>query len=190
MVTVKHKKLLKPIRAKGLKEKVKKVLLVQRTTSQQKDPQLFKRVTGLTKDGQRHVAQQLVEETVMRRKQEGIEDALHVSSQKLVQQVLKGLAPVLETESVKRAGSMYQVPHPVTQKRAITLAVRQLREAAEKRASVGLKIREALLHERITAYEDMYVRMNEKPQSDSVNKRNRLHKEAKANRVFSHMRYH
>jgi hypothetical protein len=49
-------------------------------------------------------------------------------------------------------------------------------------------MREARLHERITAYEDMYVRPSEKPLSDSVSKRNSLHKEAKANRVFSHRR--
>jgi ribosomal protein S7 len=41
-----------------------------------------------------------------------------------VKLVLTGLKPVIETESVKRAGSIYQVPHPVDEDRATTLAVR------------------------------------------------------------------
>jgi len=47
---------------------------------------------------------------------------------------------------------------------------------------------EALALERVTAYEDMFERLKEKPQSDSVRKRNMLHREAKANRVFAHRR--
>ena len=191
MVIIQNKELNKPKAIKTKKKKKKiSIHLVQKTTSQQKDPQLAKRLNGLVKDGQRQVAFQLREDTVKRRKHEGVESALQIKPQDLVRQVLRGLAPVMETESVKRAGSIYQVPHPVTQNRAMTLAVRQLVEAAMKRAKGGLKMREARLHERTTAYEDMYIRSNEKPLSDSVGKRNSLHKEAKANRVFSHRRQH
>jgi hypothetical protein len=47
---------------------------------------------------------------------------------------------------------------------------------------------EARAQERLVAYEDRYHNTNEKAQSDSVTKRNLLHREAKANRVFSHRR--
>jgi len=47
-----------------------------------------------------------------------------MSGPQRIRKVLEGLKPVMETVSVKRAGSMYQVPHPVSPKRATMLAIR------------------------------------------------------------------
>lgn len=149
----------------------------------------MKRRNGLTKDGQRETAKKVLEDCVKYLQQEGVLNRLQKDGWSRIQQVLVGLKPVMETEPVKRAGSLYQVPHPVKDDRANTLAVRWLREGARKRTKTGLKMSEARGQEIITAYEDRFVNVNEKAQSDSVTKRNLLHREAKANRVFSHRRW-
>lgn len=111
------------------------------------------------------------------------------------------LHPVVETRRVKRAGRGYPVPQLVKASRASTRATTWLREASRAQRKKHRRRRsDARVRERRALYEERRASQTTTRTSgsggststvpESLNKRNRLHKEAIANRVYTQMRWY
>jgi len=93
------------------------------------------------------------------------------------EQALKNVGPVMEVRPRRVGGATYQVPMEVPSSRRITLAMRWIIDASQKRT--GKSFAEKLSGELLDAYNN---------QGTSVRKREETHKMAEANRAFSHYR--
>ena len=93
------------------------------------------------------------------------------------EQALKNVGPVMEVRPRRVGGATYQVPMEVPANRRMTLAMRWIIDASQKRA--GKSFSEKLSGELLDAYNN---------QGTSVRKREETHKMAEANRAFSHYR--
>jgi len=105
-------------------------------------------------------------------------------------EILKGLKPVIETKSVKRGGRSHQVPTPVSEQRGRYRACNWIREATLKRAKKrGVPRGEARRLELVALYDELKRREQGvaglKRQTEPRQIRERMHRAAKANRVFA-----
>ena len=107
-------------------------------------------------------------------------------------EILQELKPVIETKSVKRAGMSHQVPTPVSDRRGMYRASNWIREATLKRAKKrGIPIGHARRMELMGVYEELKLREQAGPnvqvkrQTEPRQMRDRMHRAAKANRVFA-----
>ncbi|MDD4989899.1 MAG: 30S ribosomal protein S7 [Candidatus Pacebacteria bacterium] len=85
-------------------------------------------------------------------------------------------APKVEVRPQRVGGATYQVPREVKEKRALSLAMRWLIEAAQKKK--GRKMAERLADEIIQA---------SKGEGEAVKKKINVHKMAEANRAFAYL---
>ncbi|HEY3324003.1 MAG TPA: 30S ribosomal protein S7 [Planctomycetota bacterium] len=88
---------------------------------------------------------------------------------------LNNVKPVVEVKSKRVGGATYQVPVEVNRKRAQSLSIRWLLEAA--RGKKGRPMAERLAGELLDAY---------KKEGAAITKRENTHKMAEANKAFAH----
>ena len=93
-------------------------------------------------------------------------------------EALNNVKPSLEVRSRRVGGATYQVPMEVRPRRAQTLAMKWIVDAANKR-------NEKTMRERVA--NEIFDAFNNK--GNSVKKREETHKMAEANRAFSHFRW-
>jgi small subunit ribosomal protein S7 len=93
-------------------------------------------------------------------------------------QAVQNARPMVEVKSRRVGGANYQVPVEVRQVRRIALAMRWLREAAQKRGEKSMQAR--LANELIEAAEG---------RGGAVKKKDEVHRMAEANKAFSHYRF-
>ncbi|MBD1147618.1 30S ribosomal protein S7 [Pelagibacterales bacterium SAG-MED31] len=93
-------------------------------------------------------------------------------------EALNNVKPSLEVRSRRVGGATYQVPMEVRPRRAQTLAMKWIVDAAIKR-------NEKTMRERVA--NEIFDAFNNK--GNSVKKREETHKMAEANRAFSHFRW-
>ena len=93
-------------------------------------------------------------------------------------QALQNARPMVEVKSRRVGGANYQVPVEVRPVRRIALAMRWLREAAQKRGEKSMGQR--LAAELLEASEG---------RGGAVKKREEVHRMAEANKAFSHFRF-
>jgi len=93
-------------------------------------------------------------------------------------EALNNVKPSLEVRSRRVGGATYQVPMEVRPRRAQTLAMKWIVDAANKR-------NEKTMRERVA--NEIFDAFNNK--GNSVKKREEVHKMAEANRAFSHFRW-
>ncbi len=93
-------------------------------------------------------------------------------------QAVQNARPMVEVKSRRVGGANYQVPVEVRQIRRIALAMRWLREAAQKRGEKSMQAR--LANELIEAAEG---------RGGAVKKKDEVHRMAEANKAFSHYRF-
>ena len=93
-------------------------------------------------------------------------------------EALNNVKPNLEVRSRRVGGATYQVPMEVRPRRAQTLAMKWIVDAAIKR-------NEKTMRERVA--NEIFDAFNNK--GNSVKKREETHKMAEANRAFSHFRW-
>lgn len=88
---------------------------------------------------------------------------------------LKNVRPSLEVRPKRIGGATYQVPRPVPQERASTLAIRWILNATRKKK--GKSMKEKLAEELILAA---------KNEGAAIKKKEDTHRMAEANRAFAH----
>ena len=93
-------------------------------------------------------------------------------------QALSNVKPMVEVKSRRVGGANYQVPVEVRPVRRVALAMRWLREAAQKRGEKSMGAR--LANELMEAAEG---------RGGAVKKREEVHRMAEANKAFAHYRF-
>jgi small subunit ribosomal protein S7 len=93
-------------------------------------------------------------------------------------QAVQNTKPTVEVKSRRVGGANYQVPVEVRPVRRVALAMRWLREAAQKRGEKSMDIR--LANELLEAAEG---------RGGAVKKREEVHRMAEANKAFAHYRF-
>jgi len=93
-------------------------------------------------------------------------------------QAVQNTKPTVEVKSRRVGGANYQVPVEVRPVRRVALAMRWLREAAQKRGEKSMDIR--LANELMEAAEG---------RGGAVKKREEVHRMAEANKAFAHYRF-
>ena len=96
----------------------------------------------------------------------------------VLEQAVKTVTPVLEVRSRRVGGANYQVPVEVRPVRRVALAMRWIREAAQKRGEKSMMVR--LAGELQEAAEG---------RGGAMKKREEVHRMAEANKAFSHYRF-
>jgi small subunit ribosomal protein S7 len=112
-------------------------------------------------------------------------DALALASEKtgkpqleVLEQAVKSVTPVLEVRSRRVGGANYQVPVEVPQRRARTLALRWLVQAARDRREKGMSAKLA---------GELMDALNQ--QGGAYKKKDDIYRMAQANKAFAHYRW-
>ena len=112
-------------------------------------------------------------------------DALAVASEKtgkpqleVLEQAVKSVTPVLEVRSRRVGGANYQVPVEVPQRRARTLALRWIVQAARERREKGMSAKLA---------GELTDALNQ--QGGAYKKKDDIYRMAQANKAFAHYRW-
>ncbi len=99
----------------------------------------------------------------------------------LLDSVIDKIKPQMEVRSRRVGGASYQVPMPVRPRRAFSLAIRWLVQAANKRPNKQYHTyAEKLVAEIMDALEN---------RGGAIEKKNTSHKMAESNKAFSHFRW-
>jgi len=93
-------------------------------------------------------------------------------------QAVSNVKPLVEVKSRRVGGATYQVPVEVRPVRRVALAMRWLREAAQKRSEKSMDLR--LANELLEAAEG---------RGSAMKKRDEVHRMAEANKAFAHYRF-
>jgi small subunit ribosomal protein S7 len=104
-----------------------------------------------------------------------IGDKTSANSLDVFNTAVNNVKPVVEVKSKRVGGATYQVPVEVNRKRAQSLAIRWILEAA--RGKKGRPMSERLAAELLDAY---------KKEGAAITKRENTHKMAEANKAFAH----
>jgi small subunit ribosomal protein S7 len=130
-------------------------------------------VNVLMTRGKKSVAERIIYGALDTIKQKSGKDPLEVFSQ-----AVQNVKPIVEVKSRRVGGANYQVPVEVRPVRRIALAMRWIREAAQKRGEKSMMIR--LAGELQEAAEG---------RGGAMKKREEVHRMAEANKAFSHYRF-
>jgi len=96
----------------------------------------------------------------------------------VVKKAIDNIKPKVEVRPRRVGGATFQVPVEVSEKRALSLTLRWIRDFARKKK--GKSTREKLAQELLDAY---------RGEGAAVKKREDTHKMAEANRAFAHYRW-
>jgi small subunit ribosomal protein S7 len=134
---------------------------------------LAKFVNVLMTRGKKAVAERIVYGALDIIKSKSNKDPIEVFGQ-----AVQNVKPVVEVKSRRVGGANYQVPVEVRPVRRVALAMRWIREAAQKRGEKSMTVR--LAGELQEAAEG---------RGGAMKKREEVHRMAEANKAFSHYRF-
>jgi small subunit ribosomal protein S7 len=134
---------------------------------------LAKFVNVLMTRGKKAVAERIVYGALDIIKAKANKDPIEVFGQ-----AVQNVKPVVEVKSRRVGGANYQVPVEVRPVRRVALAMRWIREAAQKRGEKSMMVR--LAGELQEAAEG---------RGGAMKKREEVHRMAEANKAFSHYRF-
>jgi small subunit ribosomal protein S7 len=134
---------------------------------------LAKFVNVLMTRGKKAVAERIVYGALDIIKSKANKDPIEVFGQ-----AVQNVKPVVEVKSRRVGGANYQVPVEVRPVRRVALAMRWIREAAQKRGEKSMTVR--LAGELQEAAEG---------RGGAMKKREEVHRMAEANKAFSHYRF-
>ena len=130
-------------------------------------------VNVLMTRGKKSVAERIIYGSLDAIKSKSGKDPIEVFSQ-----AVQNVKPVVEVKSRRVGGANYQVPVEVRPVRRVALAMRWIREAAQKRGEKSMMVR--LAGELQEAAEG---------RGGAMKKREEVHRMAEANKAFSHYRF-
>lgn len=124
-------------------------------------------------NGKKSIAEQIVYDALALAAERSGKGELEV-----LEQAVKSVTPVLEVRSRRVGGSNYQVPVEVPQRRARTLAIRWLVQAARERREKGMPAK--LAGELLDAIAQ---------QGGAFKRKDDIYRMAQANKAFAHFRW-
>ncbi len=135
--------------------------------------EVTKFINVLMSSGKKSVAERIIYGALDTIKAKSGKDPLEVFSQ-----AVQNVKPVVEVKSRRVGGANYQVPVEVRPVRRVALAMRWIREAAQKRGEKSMTVRRAgELQEAADG------------RGGAMKKREEVHRMAEANKAFSHYRF-
>lgn len=153
------------------------------------DDRLSKFTNYIMRGGQKRLARELVEKGFENIKRIQLErynlaepeekENIETNPLKILHQAVENCRPLLQLTPIKRGGSTYQVPVPITEKRSYFVAMRWIIEAARE------KERTVHFPEKI-AWELLDAAANT---GKVIKKKQDLHKQCEANRAYAHYRW-
>jgi small subunit ribosomal protein S7 len=132
-------------------------------------------INRIMKDGKKTVAQKKVYNAFTLLEQKGMQPL------ETFERALQNIAPKVEVKSRRIGGANYQVPVEVKNERKTSLAIRWLLEAASKRPNKEFHTFEEKL---AAEFSDAAQGLGE-----AMKKKEIMHKQAEANKAFSHFRW-
>lgn len=93
-------------------------------------------------------------------------------------QAIENTKPLVEIRSARRGGATYQIPIPVQEKRAISLGIKWLLQAAKKRGNSSM----------VSNLSNTFLEAS-RNLGESVKKKESIHQIALKNRSFTHFRW-
>ncbi|XP_058808765.1 small ribosomal subunit protein uS7m [Phymastichus coffea] len=167
-----------------------KPAFTNQTSSEFHDPLVNKLINYLTKEGNKDRARMLVERTFENIKRIQIEkyhkastseakEQIELNPRIILQKAIENSTPVLELMKIKKGGQSYQVPVPLTDKRANFLAINWLIAAGNEKEDT------ARFYDRF-AYELIDASKN---QGRVIRKKQELYRQCEANRSYAHFRW-
>ncbi|MBI2100747.1 MAG: 30S ribosomal protein S7 [Candidatus Vogelbacteria bacterium] len=133
-------------------------------------PKVAKFINYVMRRGKKSVARRAVYDSFVAIKEKTKSEPLEV-----FETALKNVGPHTELKSRRVGGANYQIPHEVSPRRRLTLAMRWILEAA--RGKTGRPMAARLADELVAASQG---------QGEAIKKRETVHKMAEANRAFAH----
>lgn len=134
-----------------------------------------KLINSIMKDGKKTVAEKIVYNAfaeIEKKEQNPLE---------VYEKALQNVAPKVEVKARRIGGANYQVPIEVRHERRMSLAIRWILEAAEKKPNKEFhKFEQKLATELIAAATG---------EGEAMKKKETMHRQAEANRAFSHFRF-
>ena len=137
------------------------------------DRLVTKFINALMKRGKKSTAERIIYGALDTIKSKSGKDPIEVFTQ-----AVQNVKPVVEVKSRRVGGANYQVPVEVRPVRRVALAMRWIREAAQKRGEKSMMVR--LAGELQGAAEG---------RGGAMKKREEVHRMAEANKAFSHYRF-
>lgn len=137
---------------------------------------IAKLINRTTKDGKKSVAMKQVYRAI-----DDVCSEIKHKPEELMEELVDKVAPKMEVRSRRVGGASYQVPMPVSRTRSISLAIRWLVWEANKRPNKKYHT----FAEKLAA--EMKDALTE--QGGSIDRRNRAHRMAEANKAFAHFRW-
>lgn len=130
-------------------------------------------IARILKSGKKSLAQRIVYKTL-----EIIANKTKKNSVKVFEKAVKNVTPQIEVKARRIGRSTYQVPTEIRAFRGINISLKWICEFASKRSGKSMSLK--LASEIIDAAKETGHAMRKKEQ---------VHKMAKANRAFAHIRY-
>ena len=134
---------------------------------------LSKFMNVIMESGKKAVAERIIYGALETIKSKSGKDPIEVFGQ-----AVQNVKPIVEVKSRRVGGANYQVPVEVRPVRRVALAMRWIREAAQKRGEKSMMVR--LAGELQEAAEG---------RGGAMKKREEVHRMAEANKAFSHYRF-
>ncbi|KAI4456273.1 ribosomal protein s7 [Holotrichia oblita] len=163
--------------------------LVDQTCSLTHDPKISLFINYVMRGGNKALARQLVEKAfeMVKRKQlekyhkakEEDKHKIDIDPKEIFHKAIGNVRPILQLTPIKRGGVRYQVPVPITERRAQYLSMRWIIDAAKEKERT-LHFPETLANELVAAATNG---------GKAVKKKQDLHKQCEANRAYAHYRW-
>ena len=132
-----------------------------------------KLINNIMYDGKRGVAAKIVYDAIDKIKTKSKDEPINIFNE-----AINNIKPTVEVRSRRVGGANYQVPIEVRPSRRQALAMRWIVDAARKRSEKSMHLR--LAGELTDASQK---------KGNAVRKREDVHKQAEANKAFSHFRF-
>ncbi|KAL7288654.1 hypothetical protein TKK_0017385 [Trichogramma kaykai] len=160
------------------------------TSSEFYDKQVNKFINFLMREGKKETARKALENTFENIKRIQLEkynkatdpaekEKIELDPRAILRQAIENSTPVLELLKMKKGGQTYQVPVPLTEKRAQFLGMNWLIQAGKDK-QMKVHLSEKLAHELIDAANN---------EGRVIKKKQELYRQCEANRSYAHFRW-
>lgn len=160
------------------------------SSSSLQDPTVSKFINYIMEGGKKSLARDILEKGFLNIKRIQLErfhlaktdeerEAIELNPRALLHQAIENCRPLMRLVNVKRGGTNYKVPIPITEKRSYFMSMKWLVEAGNDKAQT-VHFPEKIAFEIIDAANNT---------GRVVKRKQDLHKECEANRAYAHYRW-
>ncbi|XP_055300368.1 28S ribosomal protein S7, mitochondrial [Sitodiplosis mosellana] len=160
------------------------------TSSSLQDPVVSKFINYIMEGGKKELAREVLEKGFQNIKRSQLErynlaktdeerEAIELNPRVLLHQAIENCRPLMRLVNVKRGGTNYKVPIPITEKRSYFMSMKWLVEAGNDKAQ-PVRFADKIAWEIIDAANNT---------GRVIKRKQDLHKECEANRAYAHYRW-